>query len=111
MAKINIKLSSAEITLEFRDTEDLREQLEKIDFARIDSILSAKRVSPLQTHERPVGEGLNSIPEATKDLGTINLLRISDGGQDAVKLAVYLAANKLPREEIRKATGVTILSS
>ena len=110
MAKIKISLAGSEITLEFSDTEDLKEQLEKIDFKRIEELLGGKRQSVPGT-VKPDEACHERTPENVKELGTVDLLRISGGGQDAVKLAVFLAASGLGRDEIRKITGITILSS
>lgn len=112
MAKIKINLSGGEITIEFSDMKDFEEQLEKIDFGRIDTLLNGKKVDAVSEIEKL--ERKNDTQDASKrliDLGNINLLKISEKGQDAIKLAVFLAASGLSREEIKKITGITILSS
>ncbi len=109
MAKIKINLSCGEITIEFTDTKDLEDQIEKIDFVRIDSLLNTRN----QKNTRAVENGKMSDKDShiVKELGSINLLKISEKGQDAVKLAIFLAANGMGRDEIKKITGITILSS
>lgn len=110
VAKIKISISCAEITIEFTDLKDLEEQLQKIDLAKIESLLKIKKYE-VQGLELIDDSTIQEIPKSTEDLGTINLLKVSDGGESAVKLAVFLAANGLNQEEIKKVTGITILSS
>ncbi|MGI0047201.1 MAG: hypothetical protein ACREBB_08445 [Nitrosotalea sp.] len=109
MAKIKINLSGGELTIEFTNTKDLEDQLEKIDFLRIDSLLNTKnqKNAPVVENEKMVDKDVNAV----KELGSINILKISERGQDAVKLAIFLATNGMNREEIKKITGITILSS
>lgn len=110
MAKIKISLSGGEITIEFTDTKDLEEQLQKIDLAKIDALLDVKKQNSPNGADLKETDG-KTDSKSVKELGTINLLNVSGGGQDAVKLAVFLAANGMSREEIKKITGITILSS
>lgn len=106
MAKIKINLSIGEIIIEFTDTADLERQLKDLDFSQIESMLERK------------ANGLAGIPrnaspadsKVVEELGTVNLLKVSEGGQDATKLAVFLSANKMNRDDVKKITGITILS-
>lgn len=108
MAKIKINMSVGEIMIEFTDTEDLENQLKNIDLSKIESMLTRKIDGHLHTKEsRPATPSETQIAE---DLGTINLLKISEGGQDATKLAIFLSANKMNSEDVKKITGITILS-
>lgn len=109
MAKIKVSISNGEITIEFQDTEDLEDQLEKIDLDKIDSMLERKKQSTSDAKDQSTDA--NNTYKKAEHLGTVNLLRISEGGEDAVKLAVFLSASGLTRDEIKKITGVTILSS
>lgn|SRR5574337_877518 len=111
MARIKISLSGGELTIEFTDTKDLEDQLEKINFTRIDTLINTKKQENLPASNKPKTTDGHGISNEVKELGTINLLGVSGGGQDAVKLAIFLAANGLSQEEIKKITGVTILSS
>jgi len=110
MVKIKINLSGGELEIEFTDTKDLEEQLEKIDLVKIDTLLNLKKQNIL-SHEENSKVRNHDIPKSINELGNINLLKISEGGQDAVKLAIFLATNGTSREEIKKITGITILSS
>ncbi|MGI0007242.1 MAG: hypothetical protein ACREAR_04515 [Nitrosotalea sp.] len=108
MAKIKINMSVGEIMIEFTDTTDLENQLKNIDLSRIESMLTRK--SDGHTHTK---ESIQAIPNETQiveDLGTVNLLKVSEGGQDATKLAIFLSANKMNSEDVKKITGITILS-
>lgn len=110
MAKIKIDLSGGELTIEFTDTKDLEDQLEKIDFLRIDSLLNSKNqknVPAVDNEKTTMAKDAYDVNE----LGSINILKISEKRQDAIKLAIFLAANGMSREEIKKITGITILSS
>ena len=111
MAKIKITLSGGEITIEFTDMKDFENQLEKIDFARIDNLLNAKKYDKMQQVENSEKKDIHADSKNITDVGVINILKISEKGQDAVKLAVFLAASGLGRDEIKKITGITILSS
>ncbi|MDE1811873.1 MAG: hypothetical protein KGH86_05205 [Thaumarchaeota archaeon] len=107
MAKIKINMSVGEIMIEFTDTEDLENQLKNIDLSKIESMLTRKIDGHIHTKEsRPA----TSETQIAEDLGTINLLKISEGGQDATKLAIFLSANKMNSEDVKKITGITILS-
>ncbi|HJT10558.1 MAG TPA: hypothetical protein VJ771_07235 [Candidatus Nitrosotalea sp.] len=111
MAQIKINLSGSEITIEFTDMKDFESQLEKIDLARIDNLLKAKKCDTIQHVENSEKKDTHADSKSIADLGIINILKISEKGQDAVKLAVFLSASGLGREEIKKITGITILSS
>lgn len=99
MATIKINLSSGELSIEFTDTKDLEEHLEKIDLTKIDTLLNNKKqdLSSLNITKEEDGQ----TPKNVKDLGTINLLKVSEGKEDVVKLAVFLAASGMNREEIK----------
>ncbi|GEM_PF-1857702 len=110
MAKIKINIDGGELTIEFSDTKDLEDQLAKIDLVKIDTLLDGKKRN-LTNIENSETLDSQDTSKTVKDLGTINLLKIPEGGQDAIKLAVFLAASGMNREEIKKITGITILSS
>ncbi len=108
MATIRINMTIGELVIEFTDTKDLERQLENIDLSKIESLLDKKIHVQSNTYE---SEKIDHIESQTvNDLGTINLLKISDGGQDATKLAIFLASNKINREDIKRITGITLLS-
>jgi len=108
MAKIRIDILGGEITIDFADMNDLESQLEKIDISRIDSLLKEKseKDSPIAKNDL-----LDRETDIVRELGSINLLKISERGKDAIKLAIFLASSGLGQEEIKKITGITILSS
>ena len=107
MFKIKLNLSCGELIIEFADTEDLKNQLGKIDFAKIESLFNAKDSDEkTQTSAKVSSDDAQTV----KDLGTVNLLKISERGMDAIKLAVFLASCGINKEQVRKITGVTILS-
>jgi hypothetical protein len=108
MATIRINMTMSEIMIEFTDTKDLERQLENIDFVKIESLLEKKIHAQPSKHEP---ERTNQIEsQIVNDLGTVNLLKISEGGQDATKLAVFLASNKMNREDVKRITGIKLLS-
>ncbi len=109
MARIRMNLSGAEISLDFKDTKDLEDQLSRIDLGRIDMLLGTVR-QHLTSEPSPRGPAIADLPEA-REVGTVNLLKVPDGGQDAVKLAVFLASEGLTKDEIKKITRVSLLSS
>lgn len=108
MAKIRIYIQGGEITIDFTDTKDLENQMAKIDVLKIDSL-----IKEINKNDTPVAK--NELSDRERDivneLGTVNLLRISERGKDAVKLAIFLASCGMSQEEIKKVTGITILSS
>lgn len=106
MARIKIDLSIGELIIEFANTADLENQLKNIDISKIESLFEKINREPEVAKPRinPVNE------KAVEELGTVNLLKISEGGQDATKLAVFLSANKMSREDVKKITGITIWS-
>lgn len=110
MAKIKINVSQGEITLDFVDTDDLEQQLEKIDLGKIDALIETKtkKSSDLKTSNETWED---NAPQNVEDVGMVNLLKVSEGKSDAVKLAVFLAAAGMSRDEVKKITGITILSS
>ncbi len=71
--------------------------------------LLEKKIKGHSEIEEPRKPILNDIKIA-EELGTVNLLKISEGSHDATKLAEFLSANKRSHEDIKKITGVTILS-
>ena len=111
MAQVKINISCGEITIEFTDMNDLENQLKKMDLPRIDSLLNAKKqqVTPDTENSRKVIP--SNVDDIVKELGTVNLLKISEQGQDATKMAIFLAASGMNRDDIKKITGITILSS
>lgn len=111
MAKLKINLSGGEVTIEFVDMNDLEDQLKKIDLTRMDSLINSKKQEVTADTQNPRKTALSDVDNIVKELGTINILKISEHGQDAIKLAIFLAASGMNREDIKKITGITILSS
>jgi hypothetical protein len=107
MVKIMINMSIGELMIEFTDTADLENQLKNIDFSEIKSLLERKSTGHTDTKESRRTANEDRIVE---ELGTINLLKVSEGGHDATKLAIFLSANKMSREDVKRITGITILS-
>ncbi len=108
MAKIKINMSIGELMIEFTDTSDLENQLKNIDLSEIESLLSRK----IHCHPH-TKESIHATPreiQIVEELGTVNLLKVSEGGQDATKLAIFLSANKMNSEDVKKITGITIRS-
>ena len=95
-----------ELMIEFTDTADLANQLKNIDFSEIESL---ERKSTGHTNTR---ESRKTTSEAriVEELGTINPLKVSEGDHDATKLAIFLSANKMSSEDVKRITGITILS-
>jgi hypothetical protein len=94
--------------IEFTDTADLENQLKNIDLSEIEFLLERKSNGHVDREEpRKVASNDTRIVE---ELGTINLLKVSEGGQDATKLAIFLSANKMSSEDVKRITGITILS-
>lgn len=108
MVKIKINLPYGELTIEFSDTKDFENQLERIDLKKLHALLEEKKQMCQDWEDCQYNPGTN--PSKVDDLGTINLLKVSEAGQDALKLAVFLASNGVGHNEIKKITGVTILS-
>ena len=102
-------MSIGELLIEFTDTVDLENQLKNIDFPQIESLLERKANCQADTKE-PSRQTTSSETKIVEELGTINLLKVSEGGQDATKLAIFLSANKMSSEDIKRITGITILS-
>lgn len=100
-------MSIGELLIEFTDTVDLENQLKNIDFPKIESLLERKANCQVDTKPRQTTASETRIVE---ELGTINLLKVSEGGQDATKLAIFLSANKMSSEDVKRITGITILS-
>ncbi len=111
MAKVKINLSCGEITIEFTDMKDLEDQLKKMDLHRIDSLLNIKKQEVTSDAENLRKATAPDVDIIVKELGTVNLLKISERGQDAIKMAIFLAASGMNREDVKKITGITILSS
>ena len=107
MVKMKINMSIGELMLEFTDTADLENQLKNIDLSEIESLLERKSMGHLGAKE---SKSISSETKIVEELGTVNLLKISEGGQDATKLAIFLSANKMSREDVKRITGITILS-
>jgi hypothetical protein len=108
MVRMKINMSIGELMLEFTDTADLENQLKNIDLSEIESLLERKSMGHLGAKEST--KSISSETRIVEELGTINLLKISEGGQDATKLAIFLSANKMSREDVKRITGITILS-
>lgn len=108
MATIKIKLTIGELLIEFTDIVDLEKQLKNIDFSAIESMIDKKTHNGQNNHEST--KTCHTENQSVGDLGTINLLKISEGGQDATKLAIFLASNKINYEDIKRITGITIFS-
>ncbi len=108
MAKIKINMSVGEIMIEFTNTEDLENQLKNIDLSKIESMLTRKIDGHMHTKESR--QTTPNEAQIVEDLGTVNLLKVSEGGHDATKLAIFLSANKMNSEDVKKITGITILS-
>jgi len=101
-------MSIGELMIEFTDTADLENQLKNIDLSEIESVLERKCRSQLDTKESRKATASES--KIVEELGTVNLLKVSEGGQDATKLAIFLSANKMSHEDVKRITGITILS-
>ncbi|HEU5487761.1 MAG TPA: hypothetical protein VFV16_02955 [Candidatus Nitrosotalea sp.] len=107
MVKIKINMPIGELMIEFTDTADLENQLKNIDFSEIESLLERKSNGHTNTKE---SRKTTSEARIVEELGTINLLKVSEGGHDATKLAIFLSANKISSEDVKRITGITILS-
>jgi hypothetical protein len=107
MATIRINLSSGELVIEFTDNADLERQLKNIDISKIELLLDRK----IHTQKSESEKTNETESQTVNDLGIINLLKISERGQDATKLAIFLASNKMNRENIKRITGITVLST
>ena len=108
MVKIKINMPIGELMIEFTDTVDLENQLKNIDFSEIESLLERKFNGHTDTKKSTKTTTEDS--RIAEELGTINLLKVSEGGHDATKLAIFLSANKMSSEDVKKITGITILS-
>ena len=108
MFKISLKLINGELSIKFYDMQDLENQLRNIDLEKINQLLGSK----LGLDSSITQPKSNKIFESEKlnELGIINLLKVSQKGNDATKLAIFLASNGLNREEIKKITGIRLLS-
>ena len=108
MASVRINMATGELMIEFTDTADLERQLKNIDLSKVESLLD-KKIHPKSNIQE--SEKISHIESQTvNDLGTINLLKISEGGPDATKLAIFLASNKMNHDDIKRITGITLLS-
>jgi len=94
--------------IEFTDTADLEKQLKNIDLSKIELLLDKKIHTQSTMSESEKTRYIET--QLVKELGTVNLLKISEGGQDATKLAIFLATNKMNREDIKRITGITLFS-
>lgn len=108
MASVRINMAIGELMIEFTDTDDLERQLRNIDLSKIESLLTKKTHSKSDMQESQKISHIES--QSINDLGTVNLLKISEGGPDATKLAIFLASNKMSRDDIKRITGITLLS-
>ena len=91
--------------------KDFEDQLKKIDLHRINSLLNAKKQEITPDAKPPRKETESDCDDMVNELGTINLLKISEHGNDAIKLSIFLAAGGMNQDDIKKITGITILSS
>ena len=108
MASVRINMAHGELMIEFTDTDDLERQLKNIDLSKVEYLLD-KKIHSKSNIKEP--EKISQVTSQTvNDLGMINLLKISEGGQDATKLAIFLASNKLNHDDIKRITGITLLS-
>ena len=108
MATIKIGMAIGELVIEFTDAQDLDRQLENMDLPKIESLLYKKIHAQSNTYK---SDKINHIEsQIVNDLGTVNLLKISEGGQDATRLAIFLASNKMDHEDIKRITGISLLS-
>ena len=107
MVKIKINMPIGELMIEFTDTADLENQLKNIDFSAIESLLERKFNGHADTKE---SKKSTSEARIVEELGTIDLLKVSEGGHDATKLAIFLSANKISSEDVKRITGIKILS-
>lgn len=108
MVKIKINMSIGELMIEFTDTADLENQLKNIDLSEIELLFEKK--SNCKADIKESRKTIASESRIVEELGTINLLKVSEGGQDATKLAIFLSANKMSSEDVKRITGITILS-
>jgi hypothetical protein len=108
MATVRINMTIGELLIEFTDTDDLERQLKNIDLVKVESILDKKFHSKSNIQEPQKISHIES--QTVNDLGTVNLLKISEGGPDATKLAIFLASNNMNRDNIKRITGITLLS-
>ena len=108
MASVRINMTVGELVIEFTDTDDLERQLKNIDLSRIEFLLDKKIHPRSDIHES--GKINHVESQAVNELGAVNLLKISEGGPDATKLAIFLASNKMNREDVKRITGITLLS-
>jgi hypothetical protein len=107
MVKIKINMPIGELMIEFTDTADLENQLKNIDFSAIESLLERKFNDHVDTKEC---KKTTSEARIVEELGTIDLLKVSEGGHDATKLAIFLSANKISSDDVKRITGIKILS-
>lgn len=108
MFKINLKLTNGELSIKFSDMQDLENKLKNIDLERINQLLDSKTgldSSYMSSSSDKIFEN-----DELKELGVINLLKVSQRGNDATKLAIFLASNGLNHEAIKKITGIKLLS-
>jgi len=104
MPQIRIKMNYGEIVLDFSDNKDLRVQLDKIDFKKLESLVTTK-IPLVKKHA--------TIIEEFKDLymidsaGNVMLKKIPKQKTDTIKLVVFLANRPLNTSEIKAATGIT----
>ena len=110
MASIKIRLSDVEFTIEFTDVVDLETQLKKIDLVKMKQLLDEKMHGKISNVENSKITTTSIDDSISKELGIINLLKISERGQDATKLAIFLASKGMSREDVKKITGINLFS-
>lgn len=108
MATLKIKLTIGELLIDFTDIVDLEKQLKDIDLSKIESMVVKETYHYLNNHKS--SKTYQTDSQTVSDLGTINLLKISERGPDATKLAIFLASNKVRYEDIKRITGITLFS-
>jgi len=104
-----LKLSNGELTIKFSNIQDLENQLKNLDLQRIDYLLDSQTKFN-SSDAKQTKETKSIVGDNVKELGTINLLKISERGHDATKLAIFLASNGLNHAEIKKITGITLFN-
>ena len=105
MAQIKISTKVGEIIIDFKDTNDLESQLDKIDLNELQKIITKKIPSTIVS--------ASDLIEEFKDLYRLNssnnvvLSKIPKKKGDAIKLAVFLSENGLSTNELKIATGIS----
>lgn len=104
MARLNLKMPYGEVAVDFTDNEDLKKQLEKIDFEGLVRIISDK-VGSILTESKKIREDLKDICET--DGRYIIFKKVPSKKIDKVILAIYAYGNSATVEEIKRTTGIS----